>query len=159
MDDLVVFSNSAEDHQNHLTRLLEVLSIEKIHLSVERCAWACQYVRVLGCIAGNNKLAMDPKKVRVIITMPCPKAQEEFRVFLGLTGFYCKHIDEYARIVTPLTDLLKKGVNVIKEWTPSHTEAVEKLKEAITVYPILRYFDPQRRIFLCTDATYVANSL
>jgi hypothetical protein len=29
MDDLIVFSNSAEDHQRHLTRLLEVLSEEK----------------------------------------------------------------------------------------------------------------------------------
>ena len=71
---------------------------------------------------------MDPKKVRAIITMPCPKAQEEIRVFLGLTGFYRKHIDGYARIVTPLTDLLKKGVNVIKEWTPLHTESVETLE-------------------------------
>jgi hypothetical protein len=26
MDDLIVFSNSAEDHQKHLIRLLEVLS-------------------------------------------------------------------------------------------------------------------------------------
>jgi hypothetical protein len=156
MDDLIVFSNSAEDHQTHLTRLLEVLSEEKIHLSVEKCAWFCQYVRFLGCIVGNNELAMDPKKVRAIITMPCPKAQEEIRVFLGLTGFYRKHIDGYARIVTPLTDLLKKGVNVIKDWTPSHTEAVEKLKEAITKYPILRQFDPQRRIFLCTDASAFA---
>ena len=156
MDDLIVFSNSAEDHQKHLNRLLEVLSEEKIHLSVEKCAWACQYVRFLGCIVGNNELAMDPKKVRAIITMPCPKAQEEIRVFLGLTGFYRKHIDGYARIVTPLTDLLKKGVNVIKEWTPSHTEAVETLKEAITQYPILRQFDPQRRIFLCTDASAFA---
>jgi hypothetical protein len=47
---------------------------------------------------------MDPKKVRAIVTMPCPKAQEEIRVFLGLTGFYRKHIDGYARIVTLLTD-------------------------------------------------------
>ena len=156
MDDLIVFSNSAEDHQKHLTILLEVLSIEKIHLSVEKCAWACQYVRFLGCIVGNNELAMDPKKVRAIITMPCPKAQEEIRVFLGLTGFYRKHIDGYARIVTPLTDMLKKGVNVVKEWTPLHTEAVETLKKAITQYPILRQFDPQRRIFLCTDASAFA---
>ena len=156
MDDLIVFSNSAEDHQKHLIRLLEVLSLEKIHLSVEKCAWACQYVRFLGCIVGNNELAMDPKKVRSIITMPCPKAQEEIRVFLGLTGFYRKHIDGYARIVTPLTDLLKKGINVVKEWTPECTEAVETLKKAITKYPILRQFDPQRRIFLCTDASAFA---
>ena len=75
---------------------------------------------------------------------------------LGLTRFYRKHIDEYARIVTPLTDLLKKGVNVVKEWTPTCTEAVETLKKAITKYPILRQFDPQRRIFLCTDASAFA---
>jgi hypothetical protein len=33
----------------------------------------------------------------------------------GLTGFYRKHIDGYARIVTPLTNLLKKGINVQNE--------------------------------------------
>jgi hypothetical protein len=77
MQDLIVSSNSAEDHQKHLTRLLEVLSKEKIHLSVEKCAWTCQYVRVLGCIVGHNELEMDPKKARAIITTPCPEAQEE----------------------------------------------------------------------------------
>jgi hypothetical protein len=95
---------------------------------------------------------MDPIKVRSIITMPCPRAQEEIRVFLGLTGFYRKHIDRYAIIVTPLTDLLKKGVNVVKKWTTECTAAVDTLKKAITKYPILRQFDPQRSIFLCTDA-------
>jgi hypothetical protein len=87
MDDLIIFSNSTEDHQRHLTRLLEVLSLEKIHLSVEKCAWACQYVRFLGCIVGNNELAMDPKKVRSIITMPCPHSQEENSFILVITAF------------------------------------------------------------------------
>ena len=68
--------------------------------------------------------------------MPCPQAQEEIRVFLEFTGLYRKHIDGYARIVTPLTYLLKKGVNVVKEWTPECTVAVEMLKKAITKYPI-----------------------
>ena len=36
---------------------------------------------------------------------------------------------------------------------PTYTEAVETLKTAITKYPILRQFDPQRRIFLCIDAS------
>ena len=64
MDDLIIFSNSTEDHQKHLTRLLEVLSIEKKQLSVEKCAWACQYVRILGCIhvVGNNELAKNPRR-------------------------------------------------------------------------------------------------
>ena len=109
MDDLIIFSNSTEDHQKHLTRLLEVLSIEKKQLSVEKCAWACQYVRFLGCIVGHNELEMDPKKARSIITMPCPKAQEEIRVFLRLTGFYRKHIDGYTRTVTPLANLFKRS--------------------------------------------------
>ena len=34
MDDLIVFSNSAEDHQKHLYRLLEVLSLEKMHFKL-----------------------------------------------------------------------------------------------------------------------------
>jgi hypothetical protein len=53
MDDLITFSNSDEGHQKHLARLLEVLSLEQIYLSVEKCAWACQYVRFLGCIVGT----------------------------------------------------------------------------------------------------------
>ena len=83
MEDLIIFSNSAEDHQTHLTRLLRFSreNTREIYLSVEKCAWACQYVRFLRCIVGNSELATDPKKVRSIITMPCPKAQEEIRVF------------------------------------------------------------------------------
>ena len=83
--------------------------------------------------------------------------------YCGTTVLYVRIVDlevppavPYARIVTPLTDLLKKGVNVVKEWTPKCTEAVETLKKAITKYPILRQFDPQRRIFICTDASAFA---
>ena len=52
MDNLIVLSNSAEDHQTHLTRLLEVLSVgvdlmrENTFIS-RKIAWACQYVRFL----------------------------------------------------------------------------------------------------------------
>ena len=44
----------------------------------------------------------------------------------------------------------------MKEWNPAYTEAVETLNTAITKHPILRQFDPQRRIFLCIDAVAFA---
>jgi len=52
---------------------------------------------------------MDDHKVKAILDWEPPKSVATLRSFLGLASYYCKFIKNFAKIATPLTNLLKKS--------------------------------------------------
>jgi transposase InsO family protein len=94
---------------------------------------------------------MDPAKVEAITSWPIPHSVHDIRVFLGLASFYRRFIDNFSRIVTPLTNLLKKGKKF--RWDKSTQKAFEDLKTSFTTAPVLQHFDPSLEVILETDAS------
>ena len=70
IDDLVVFSGTAEGHRRDLVKLFEVLSVENLYLQAPKCHLFARYVRFLGCVVGQNKIYMDGEKIKAILEMP-----------------------------------------------------------------------------------------
>ncbi|KAI3681448.1 hypothetical protein L6452_36243 [Arctium lappa] len=58
-----------------------------------------------------------------------PKSPTKVRSFLGLAGYYRKFIQDFSRIVSPLTTLTKKSVKF--EWKEAQELAFNKLKERL----------------------------
>ncbi|KAL8099444.1 hypothetical protein AgCh_031904 [Apium graveolens] len=77
---------------------------------------------------------MDNDKVQAVVEWPLPKNLRELRGFLGLTGYYCKFVEKYARIAQPLTYLLRKDSF---EWSAKATKAFKLLKLAIINLSVL----------------------
>ena len=157
LDDIILWSKDPETHKKNLLRLFEVLSKEKLSLNMNKCYFFARYVKYLGIIVGQGQMFMNTESVRSIINMPEPSdSQANIRIFLGMTGFYRKWIDNYATMALPLTKLLKKDTKLPEAWDASASQSVRELKMAITRYPVLRQFDPMRRIYICTDASGIA---
>eukprot|EP01050_Picozoa_sp_SAG11_P037902 SAG11_NODE_15190_length_586_cov_0.827515_1_plen_138_part_10 len=89
--------------------------------------------------------------------MPLPnQSATQVRGFLGMAGFYRKFVSDFAAITRPLNDLLKKGVKANDVWSRQHSDAVAKIKQAMTTYPVLRQYDHERQLHLVTDASDLA---
>lgn len=72
---------------------------------------------------------------------PIPNTFKKFKIFLGLTRYYHKFFNNYGKIETTLTKLLKKEAF---SWTKETTNFFEVLKEAMCKTLILVTLTPQK---------------
>jgi hypothetical protein len=94
--------------------------------------------------------ATDPKKIAAIAAWKSPESVTQLRSFLGLSGYYRRFIKGYSIICRPLHDLLKKGNY---NWLPSHEQAFQDLKVALTTAPVLALPNFSEPFVLETDAS------
>jgi hypothetical protein len=67
LDDIVVYSNSVEEHLEHVKIVLSILTREKLYLSKEKLRFIADELRILGRIIDNQGIRMDPDKVDTVI--------------------------------------------------------------------------------------------
>lgn len=65
---------------------------------------------------------------------PIPKDFKALRGFLGLTGYYCKFMKDYRKLVAPLIALLKKDAF---KWDSTTKQAFDNFKIVVTIVLIL----------------------
>ena len=70
--------------------------------------------------------------------------------FLGKINFVRRFISDFAEIVKPLQEMIKKDSNF--KWTKERKEAFDKIKEAIAEAPNLRSPNFDKKFILYTFA-------
>ena len=157
LDDILVYSNSKEEHVRHIGKVLEKLQQAGLYLDIDKCEFHTTRVKYLGLIITTDGVEMDSKKIDAIVQWKEPRCTKDVQAFLGFANFYRKFISGYSRIAAPLTNLThtEQKKNFVYPWTkdgPEH-HAFEALKKAFTTAPILAHFDPDKKTWLETDAS------
>ena len=80
-------------------------------------------------------VSVDPKKVEVAMNWERLKSVFEIHSFLGLVGYYRRFIEDFFRLVAPMTRLTRKKVKF--EWNHQCEKAFQELKKRLTSAPIL----------------------
>ncbi|WZY99835.1 hypothetical protein YC2023_072164 [Brassica napus] len=153
IDDILIYSRSAEEHGRHLRLVLERLRDQKLFAKLSKCCFWKREVGFLGHRVSEEGVAVDPEKIAAIKEWPHPTSVTEIRCFLGLAGYYRKFVQGFASVSKPLTRLTGKGIAY--EWSIETDEAFEKLKEALMTAPILALRKPNQPYTMYTDASHV----
>lgn len=166
IDDIIIFSQNKAEHSKHLKTIFDVLLKANFKVQLNKCEFFKSNVKFLGFIISEDGVKKDPDKVKTIKDFPTPKTIKDLRSFLGLSGFYRKFIQDYARMAKPLTILLRgEGGRVSKSksskipvmFNKEATEAFEKIKQSlISDDVILTYPDFNKDFYLTTDASKYA---
>jgi hypothetical protein len=112
IDDILIYSKSAEEHGQHLRVVLEKLRRHKLYAKFSKCEFWLEKVAFLGHILTTEGVAVDPKKVEVVSHWQQPTNVSEVRSFLGLAGYYRRFIEGFFKIARPMIELLRKDKKI-----------------------------------------------
>lgn len=149
-DDILVYSKSKEDHEQHLRHVLGILRKAKLYAKLSKCSFFVEKVAYLGFIVSKDGIFPDPAKVEAVVSWPVPKNVSEVRGFLGLTGWCRVFVEKYAFIAGPLTELTKKEEPFL--WTEKRQIAFDRLKEILASEPVLKLPDFGKAFEVIVDA-------
>ncbi|KAK3093838.1 hypothetical protein FSP39_020798 [Pinctada imbricata] len=119
LDDILVHTETLEEHLSTLRELFERLRKANLKARPSKCEIGCKSLEYLGHEISNGELKPSENKVSKILDAPRPETKKQVRSFLGLVGYYRKFIPNFAAIASPLTDLTKKGLPNKVMWGPS----------------------------------------
>lgn len=153
LDDVVVFSNTWEEHLNQLYVIFDRLNKASLTLNLAKCEFAKATVTYLGKCVGQGQVKPVEAKIAAIVEFPMPTNKRELRRFLGMSGYYRSFCKNFAAIVSPLTDLLSTSRRFV--WTPECMEAFNAAKDLLCTAPVLSAPNFSQQFKLQVDASAV----
>lgn len=153
IDDIVVHSETWQEHLLSLEMLLQRLSEAKLVVNIDKCEFTKAQVQYLGYVVGYGNVLPPLAKVKNICEIPTPQTRTQIRRFIGMVGYYRRFIVNFATIVAPLTDLLKKGQKFV--WSSECEESFTMLKVILCSAPILKAPSFKQPFKLYCDASEV----
>lgn len=131
LDDILVYSNSIEEHRLHLRKLFDILREHKLYAHQEKCFFGTNEVDLLGFRIATDEIKTQDRLFNAILDCPTPSTLKHVQQFIGLANFYRRFINNYARIDQPITDLLRQKHFL---WKQSQMDAFELLKNKKNAY-------------------------
>ncbi|KAL8156666.1 hypothetical protein AgCh_001672 [Apium graveolens] len=109
IDDILIYSKTEEDHEEHLRISLEILRKEKLYAKFSKCEFWRKEVQFLGHVVNKEGINVHLAKIEAVMNWERPKTPTKVRSFLGLAGYYMRFVQDFSKIVVPLTKLTRKN--------------------------------------------------
>jgi hypothetical protein len=159
MDDWAIATDNTPEgkalHEEIVHQFLRMLQKHSYFLKASKCVFEANQIDFLGFQIRARCAQIDPIKLDGIAQWPEDLTnKKQIRQLLGVTGYQRPFIVNYAKLVLPLTKLLKNEIPF--EWTDEQREAIRALKRAIARNPKLHPPDLAKPFELHTDASAFA---
>lgn len=151
IDDVLVFADTIEKHDETLRLVLERLKNEGITINESKSQFGVSEIEYLGHKLSANGISVSTSRIDAIVNFPRPDTKVELQRFLGCMNFVGRYIENRSDILEPLHELLKK--DVVYDWNDHHEKSFKQIKEMIVKTPTLAFFDPSKQIIVSADAS------
>ncbi|CAI7892550.1 unnamed protein product [Closterium sp. NIES-53] len=151
VDDILIYSKNMKEHMEHLRKVFKILRKNKFYVKLSKSDFASKKVQFLEHMVSAEGVHVDPRKLEAIKKWKVPGNVKELQQFLGFANYYNRFVPQYAKIIAPLTNLLKKDTPY--KWDTPHQQAMEQLQIALTTAPVLILPDPDKDYVVESDAS------
>lgn len=170
VDDIVVFSQTLEEHIEHLTAVFSLFARLRIALKPTKAYIGFPSVTLLGQHVTAFGLTTASEKLEAILRLRFPHTLKDLEHYLGLTGWLRGYIERYAQKAEPLqrrkTNLLRASPSnkghqrkvysqraILAQPSSEELAAYEALQAAFSSPTFLIHFDRGRILFIDVDAS------
>ncbi|KAJ2914251.1 hypothetical protein MD484_g6182, partial [Candolleomyces efflorescens] len=129
LDDIVIYSDTMEEHLEHVRLIFEILKRERLYLSKDKLRFLAKELDILGHIVDDHGIRMDPAKVDSVLAWKTPTNRDLLRGFLGSVGYLA---DDIPGVRIPMGVLSAiTGDTVPFRWSFTEQRAFEDVKRAV----------------------------
>jgi hypothetical protein len=116
INDILVYSRSKEEHEEHIRLVLKKLRDHKLYAKLSKCEFWLEQVVFLCHIILNGGISVNPSKIQDVLSSNAPTSVGDIQSFLGLAGYYQRFIERFSKITKPMTELLEREKKF--KWAP-----------------------------------------
>ena len=157
LDDVIVYSQTEEEHLIHLRTVLERFMENGLKLKPSKCNFFHTEINYLGHKVSAARMEPGTEGLKGIAEIAPPATYTQVRKFLGATGYFRRFIKGYVKIAKPLNDLLQRENSKLKSHPvglPLDALAVfQELKMRCLTTLVLAFADFKKPFLLETDAS------
>ncbi len=153
IDDILVVSESWEEHIVHLRKLFGVLKEEGLTCKRSKCSFGRRRLEFLGHVVGEGVIDIPGARVEALRRHPRPKSRRQLREFLGMINYYRRFIQGFHECSSLLTPSTSKTALGIVEWSEPMVEAFDRLKDKLLCHVCLTVPCVRDVFVLETDAS------
>ena len=155
LDDVLIFSNTPEEHEDHLRQVLSSLAQHCILLNKDKCQFLQERLGFLGHVISSDGLSVSDERIVSIQDYPLPKNLKELERFLGMLAYIHKFIPHASELTAELHAMrkFKNSKEFLEAWTDRHSQVFSNVKRAIADVSILVHLKPGASLELWTDAS------
>ena len=154
IDDILIFSQTKEEHLQHLRMVFEALKRHQYHIRLPKCEFLKEEVEFLGHKLNQKGISTQAEKVDSLQGWVTPfTTSKQIKSFLGAAAWYQSFIPHFATMAAPLYALTSTKRKFL--WNDDCERAVQCIKDALQKAPVLARWQPNKATRVITDASKV----
>lgn len=158
LDDIVIWSNSIEEHIEHLRKIFEAMCKVNLYCNLYKTFLFGKSIDFLGHVITANGINADPRKCEKVLQSPTPTTASNVHGFIGLMRYLAAFLPQLAEHTSVLTPLTTKDADLFfPRWTREHQHVFDAIKALVTGAKCLTIIDYNnttgKKIFVTMDAS------
>lgn len=139
LDDLFIYSETLDEHDQHLEFVFQKLREQHLFLEKEKCDLYSESMDCLGHLIDARGLHADSDKMARVREWRVPRNHKDVQRFLGLVQYLAQFMPDVTAYTGPLSAICRNGQPF--HWKPLHDTCFEHIKAIACKSPILRPID------------------